>query len=404
MFIADKRQVKIMKHSDSSKKNEIVSNNPKPARTGVIILMLLGMVSLLFSGLHTAAQKPKAQIKLGAYYFAGWSGKNALDDGAPEHEWAKGMPTHVSKKLTTEFAGRTPIWGWRDDGPGIMEKQINLAADHGISYFAFCWYWKDNRGPINVDAIEKDPKHVAMQRFIKAKNNKRMEFCLLVANHSGSEIIGEEAWKQAADYWITLFKNPRYLRVGGKPLIIIFQPKDANTAGLAYLQDAARKAGFPGVEVACNSNGKPEDGFTMRTHYGIHGGYGKPSEEHDFQEIVDDCLKAWKGTPQQPYIPLLTVGWDRRPWEAPDGLGKGSLVSWYFTGRSPKKLQDFMGQLVNWMDTHPDQISKERLALLCAWNEMGEGSWLVPTRDDPKGEYLKAIKKVVFGKTAASAD
>ncbi len=358
------------------------------------------LVFLMLAMVDAGAQKNKARIKLGAYYFAGWSGKSSMDDGQPGHEWAKGMPTHVSKKLTTEFSGRMPVWGWRDDAPGIMEKQIDLASGHGISYFAFCWYWKDNKGPINVPAIESDPKHNAMKQFIGAKNNKKMEFCLLVANHAGSEILGEAAWRQAADYWITLFKNPRYLRQEGKPLIIIFSPKDVNLAGLAYLQEAARKAGFPGVAVTCCSNGKPEDGFALKTHYGIHGGYGKPSEEHDFQEIVDDCLKTWKGSPQQPYIPLLTVGWDRRPWEAPDGLGKdGALVSWYFTGRTPQKLKNFMEKLVEWMNDHPDQITKDRLALLCAWNEMGEGSWVVPCKEDPDGAYLKAIKKVVYARS-----
>jgi hypothetical protein len=369
-----------------------------PALLRANAICFLGLILLVLPGFNAGAQNTKARIKLGAYYFAGWSGKSSMDDGTPEHAWAKGMPTHVSKKLPTEFAGRMPVWGWRDDAPGVMERQIDLAADHGISYFAFCWYWKDNKGPINIPAIDKDPKHNAMKQFLTAKNNNRMEYCLLVANHSGSEIIGEEAWRQAADYWITLFKNPRYLRVEGKPLIIIFSPKDANVAGLAYLQEAAHKAGFPGVAVTACSNGKPEDGFSLKTHYGIHGGYGKPSEHHEFQEIIDDCLKTWKGTPEQPYIPLLTVGWDRRPWESPDGLGNGTVPSWYFTGRTPKILGEFMEKLVQWMDAHPEQITKDRLALLCAWNEMGEGSWVVPCKDDPEGAYLEAIQQVVYGK------
>jgi hypothetical protein len=77
-------------------------------------------------------------MKLGAYYFAGWSGKSPYDDGKPENAWAKGMPTHFTRKLATEFSGRTPIWGWRDDTPELMERQIDLAADNGIAYFSFC--------------------------------------------------------------------------------------------------------------------------------------------------------------------------------------------------------------------------------------------------------------------------
>jgi hypothetical protein len=30
----------------------------------------------------------------------------------------------------------------------IMEQQIGLAADNGIAYFSFCWYWQDDKGSI----------------------------------------------------------------------------------------------------------------------------------------------------------------------------------------------------------------------------------------------------------------
>ncbi len=209
------------------------------------------------------AQEAKPRVKLGAYYFAGWSGKCPFDDGKPENAWAKGMPTHYTKRLATEFAGRTPLWGWRDDTPALMERQIDLAADHGLAFFSFCWYWHDNKGPINAQAIEDDSKHLPMRLFMQAKNNKRMEFCLLVANHRGFEIVGLEAWKQAADYWMTLFKHPRYLRVEGKPLLVIFSPRGSNAQGLAYLQEAARKAGFPGVAVACCGKKKPAEGYSL---------------------------------------------------------------------------------------------------------------------------------------------
>jgi hypothetical protein len=40
-----------------------------------------------------------------------------------------------------------------------------------------------------VKAIEEDPKHLPMRLFMEAKNNSRMEFSLLVANHGGFEIV-----------------------------------------------------------------------------------------------------------------------------------------------------------------------------------------------------------------------
>jgi hypothetical protein len=370
-------------------------------------ILLLGLLALVGWSCNNASNLKKPRIKLGAYYFAGWAGKTTYDDGTPENAWAKGMPTHYTKKLATEFAGRTPIWGWRDDTQELMERQIDLAADHGLAYFSFCWYWADNKGPINVEKIEADPKHVPMRLFMQAKNNKRMEFCMLVANHQGFEIIGTDAWKQAADYWMTLFKHPQYLRIEGKPVLVIFSPKGADKGGLDYLQELSRKEGFPGVAVVCCGNNKPEEGFSLKTRYNVtpEGTWTNnfsetPLERHPYKDIIESNIKAWQGTPDQPLIPLVCQGWDRRPWEAPngEGLGKGGYRSWYFDKATPEEFKGLLDKLVNWMDTNPTLVTKDRLAIIYAWNEIGEGGWLVPCKDDPDGAYLKVVRNVVFGK------
>lgn len=330
---------------------------------------------------------------IGAYYFDGWSGRSSLADH-PSESWARNAPTHLTRRMIEEFPSREPVWGWRDDSPAIMERQIDLAADHGLSFFAFCWYWHDNGQALNEKAIKEDSKHTGLELFLKARNNNRLKFCLLVANHQNYEIKGREHWKQAAEFWMPYLKHPQHLTVDGKPLLIIFNHRGGDKAGFACLQEAARAAGLRGVAIAGCRGGAPENGYTHKTHYAVTSGGKTGSEQHKYAELVDANRRAWGGRREQPYIPVITSGWDVRPWEGPQGL-KNHQPGWYYPDRTPEQFADFLRDAMAWMDKHPEQTTAERIALIYAWNEFGEGGYIAPTKGDPDGRYLKAIRSVV---------
>jgi hypothetical protein len=214
-----------------------------------------------------------------------------------------------------------------------------------------------------------------------------------VANHEGFEIRGPEAWKQAADFWIPYLKSPQYLRVDGKPLLIVFNAAGGDREGFAYLQEAARKAGLPGVAIAACGPALPELGYTHRTHYNIVPGYTEGGEEHRYAELTAAHVAEWRGSREQPYIPEVTAGWDARPWENPSGNGKAP--GWYYPDRTPEQFAAALQKAIAWMDQHPDQTTADRVMLVYAWNEYGEGGYLAPTKGDPKGKYLQALQSVV---------
>jgi hypothetical protein len=348
---------------------------------------------LLITAIVTAIciQDGCAQMKVGAYYFDGWAGKNRHADD-PKEPWAKDAPSHLTRRFVEEFPEREPVWGWRDDAQEIMERQIDLAADNGIEFFLFCWYWRDNKGSINPEAIRDLSLHTSLNLYLKAKNKHRVKFSLLVANHGGSEIIGADNWGKAAEFWMPYFNDPQFVKVDGKPFIVIFSAGGIENEDLKRMQSVAESAGLPGLSIAGCGN-TAEKAFTHRTHYNIVPGYAAGSEERPYSELVEAHKKQWKGTEQQPYIPEITVGWDKRPWEGAMGLNQ--KPGYYFPNRTPKAFAGFLNDANKWMDEHPNATTKERIVLVYAWNELGEGGYLVPTKADPKAKFLKTIKRVV---------
>ena len=243
---------------------------------GVVGFVML--IALPASPLAQAAESPAPRAMVGAYYFDGWAGRHRLAD---TEAWAKDAPTHLTKRMLDEFPDREPIWGWRDDRLEVMEQQIDLAADHGIAFFAFCWYWHPTQ-----EQIDEDPKHTGLKLFLKARNSDRMKFCLLVANHEGFLIGNTENWKKAAEGWMPYLTDKRHVTVDGKPLVLMFNPADGHSEGLGALQAEAKKAGLPGVAIAACGRGDPKLGYTHRTHYNITLGYTGGSQEHRYAELV----------------------------------------------------------------------------------------------------------------------
>jgi len=71
---------------------------------------------------------------------------------------------------------RKPLWGYENEAdPKVMEKKIEAAVSHGVNVFIYDWYWYGGR-PFLEDALDKG--------FLGAKNNDKMKFFLMWANHN----------------------------------------------------------------------------------------------------------------------------------------------------------------------------------------------------------------------------
>ena len=345
-------------------------------------------------------------MKLGAYYWDGWYQRSG----------------HWTDRLLNEFAEREPIWGWLGNTVENMEMQIDIAADHGISYFAYDWYYPENG---TVSGMND-----AVDRFLKAKNNSRMEFCLLVANHQGG-LIMRENWEDACRRFMPYLTHERALKIDGKPVIIFFScdqlqkclgTEEECRKCLDALREECKKQGLPGCFIlGCggpprDENGdidmkspmweewyRPNDGYCTRigldgvTGYNYHRGikvrggermYIYPFEELAADhEVACDTIAAHSGLP---YMPLVIGGWDCRAWEPLDHPERRSC---YSPDKSPRTMYNHVKAIGDWMKAHPDKTVGD-LAIVYAWNENGEGGIIEPIKGD-NGAILKSIKKAL---------
>ena len=84
-----------------------------------------------------------------------------------------------------------------------------------------------------------------MELYLKAKNKEKVKFCLLVANHQGAEIVGDQNWEDAIRYWTKYFKDSQYIQVDNKPLVVLFGTGDdaINNEQLAKMQKVVKAEG-----------------------------------------------------------------------------------------------------------------------------------------------------------------
>jgi hypothetical protein len=350
----------------------------------LIILFIITVRLMLNTCFAQKANEEK--LNLGVYYFNGWTGKT----------------NHITPALKNQFQERKPIWGWISDSPEIMQKEINYAVKAGISFFSFCWYFT-NSDPLKY---KTHPLNSALGLYLKAPKKNGLKFNILVANHEGAEIRKKD-WNFVADEWISLFLNNNYVHVNKMPLITIFSPKqllmtfgstDKVKDALDQVRMKAKQRGLNGVSfAACLNNAEDLQiasacGFDIFTGYNYHYAGFNGNLKNPIDSLLNASLKTWNKFTNKgkPYIPAITLNWDPRPWGS---INYKNLVSPIYFGYSEVSVFNTVKMTREWINRNKEYTTKERIALVYAWNEYGEGAWLTPNQNNNKLEYLKRALK-----------
>jgi hypothetical protein len=389
------------------------------------------IATIIFGYASTAqSQQEKQAANDGEYYVAAYIWPSCHDEDVSRKIWPDGTGEwEVIRKGKPLFEGhyqpRRPLWGYEpDDDPKVMEKWIDAASNHGVNVFVFDWYWYEG-GPFLENTLNNG--------FLKARNNEKMQFYLMWANHDMRwgfinvhlyENNNSLMWKAAVDWenYKTIvdrvikqyFKQPNYFKINGEPVFSIFNMDELlrNFGGsveetrkaLDYFREEVKKAGFPGLHIQWNNGGggiMSENaakrftervnalGFNSATFYNMGGinedylVYGANSIK--IREQMDSILDI-------PFFPCVSIGWDDTPRFPEKGVHE---VVHY--NNTPQSFAMLLLKAKQYADRHPEQ---PKIITVNAWNEWVEGSYLLPDMLNGFG-YLEAVKNVIVDKRYA---
>ncbi len=331
----------------------------------------------------TAPVAPASSVKLGCYYFPVMLDWEHSGSGMRHVDYLK------------------PLLGYYDEAsPQVADWHIKGAVEAGIQWFAFDWYWNQGYAYLN-DALE--------QGFLKSRFADQMEWCVHWCNEGHGQGFKPISYKDdSLEGFIRYlcehyFSLSNYLKVDGKPVVMIYQPwrlADARggwegcAEGLALMRRLAEGYGLPGVYFIGVQNHPiltqlGLGGFDATTSYNYGRASLSPDPESNslpFEALLplhrENFAEAQRRAHEQDlaYIPTGWVGWD--------DIGRAGERAWRTRGNTPAAFRASLSSLPDFVE--PDT----KLALFEAWNEWGEGGSVEPGLPYGFG-YLEAIRDVL---------
>lgn len=369
------------------------------------------------------------KIEVGCYYFPNYhpgDKRNTVVHGPRWSEW------NLVRNAVPRFPGhrqpKIPLWGYEDESdPAVMKKKIRTAAEYGIDYFIFDYYYY-NDGPFLEDCLDKG--------FLPAVKGEIFKFALMWANHDWTDIhpcnhksrpllypglVTKENFVRITDEIIErYFKHPNYYAPDNKPYFSIYHlPGLIDSLGgiesakkaIADFRDRVRKAGFADLELNVILRRVPvlpdEDreseisvaidlGFDSTASYVWvhHVPLPQNSFEIPYLEAMKGYFAEWDNVEKEctiPYYPNVTVGWDPAPRTIPsDDWAPGGPYPFtaVFSQNTPEAFEEALLKT-------KIRLEKENIRTFSinCWNEWTEGSMLEPESQYGMG-YLEAVKKV----------
>lgn len=295
--------------------------------------------------------------------------------------------------------------------PESREKQAELAREAGVDGFCYYHYWFGN-GHQELELPFNEVVKMGKPNF---------PFCLCWANESwarkmwnkdgavvGQEFLAEQKYLGEEDdilhfnALLPAFKDPRYMKIDGKLIFMIYQPllfKDVTRfmnlwnklakenglngfyfIGYSYMADAEYKKilelGFDAVD-SCRLNRNRIKNFGWAVRKAISIILNTPRKV-SYKKIYPSLISNLET--KEDIFPTIIPNWDHTPRS---GV-KGDL----FHHSTPELFKQHVRQAI---DAIRNKSENRKVCFLKSWNEWGEGNYMEPDLKFGKG-YIYALR------------
>lgn len=289
--------------------------------------------------------------------------------------------------------------------PEVREAQAELAAEHGLAGFCYHYYWFGGRRLLHRPLDE-----------VLASGRPDFPFCVCWANEhwtrrwdgAEDEVLVRQEYSPENDARLIeslfqAFRDPRYIRIDGRPLLVVYRagqlPDAARSA--AIWRAAARSAGLGDLYLCAAETfvrygewGDPGKlGFDAAVEFPPHavrpGRLRPPGLYEGFRgqltEYADIALDALnRPAPSYTLFRGLFPAWDNTARR-----GDQAFIA---TGATPELYEQWLAAAIAWTRRH--RTGEERIVFINAWNEWAEGCHLEPDQRDGR-RYLEATRRAL---------
>jgi 2-polyprenyl-3-methyl-5-hydroxy-6-metoxy-1,4-benzoquinol methylase len=284
--------------------------------------------------------------------------------------------------------------------PEVRQAQADMAAENGISGFVYYHYWFNGKRLLERPFEE-----------VLASGSPDFPFALCWANEewtrnwdaqTGTVLMPQDFSDEDnlahIRYLAAAFKDPRYIKIDGRPLMLVYRPQKLTDPKQTFRiwREEAKKLGIPDLYLCyVESHGPPPGGpqaFGMDASVGFLPVTGDQvftpvdgTRGHriiDYPSSVENQLRRPQPTDYKRF-PSVMVSWDNTARRA-----HGATI---FEGATPEAYAHWLRQTVR---TVADVPEEENYLFIVAWNEWAEGNHLEPDQQYGRA-WLEATKAVL---------